>query len=449
MTHILMLCHDQYIDRRIIAQANSLTRLGHKVTLLALSHTNENSEEHLPQGIHLFRVGLANIIPENKIYNQFVVRQFRLTALLNALHDHFPFAQSQWNFCFRAIFRVNRILYKLLISLRYLNHTIGDPLPFKRAFVTAGLDFMPDLIQVHDLPTLEAGAELAKKKNIPLIYDAHELYPEQRTFSCLQRQHCIHQEKKLIPFCKVVFTVNDSIAKEMANRYNIPQPTVLINAIDPPDTFNSSISYNLLREKLHLPSCRRILLFQGGFSRYRNLELLIYAMKWVKSLDVDLILMGFGDYEINLKNKAKKLGLLNTRVYFLPAVSQTDLLQHTASADMGIIPYPHVDLNSYYCTPNKLFEFIQAGLPILANDSPELRRFIHDEGFGMVNPMRSARQIAFAIDKAFNSPSYSMWKKNLKKRRSLFTWQAQSHIYLKEMHLLFNSLPMLMNRGKN
>jgi len=126
-------------------------------------------------------------------------------------------------------------------------------------------------------------------------------------------------------------------------------------------------------------------------------------------------------------------------VYFLPAVPQAELLQHSASADLGIIPYPHVDLNSYYCTPNKLFEFIQAGLPILSNDSPELRRFVSEEGFGLVHAMSSPLHIANAIDLGFQQLSHSDWKQQLVIKRHAFAWNLQADKYLAEMHSLIKA----------
>jgi glycosyltransferase involved in cell wall biosynthesis len=77
-------------------------------------------------------------------------------------------------------------------------------------------------------------------------------------------------------------------------------------------------------------------------------------------------------------------------------------LRYTASADAGIIPYPALDLlNQYYCTPNKTFEFLVAGLPIVANDLPELRRFVADQGAGINMPMNTSDDIARAIESLF------------------------------------------------
>jgi glycosyltransferase involved in cell wall biosynthesis len=440
-----MLSHDQHLDRRILAQAKSLIQLGHKVTLLALSYKKEGCEEQLPEGIHLVRIGLDRIIPENASYQQYTRIQNSLNTLLNKFTNKLPLVKL-WNVCFRLPLRMNWLIYRFLLYVRYHNRSMGDPLPFKRAFYSAALSFLPDIIQVHDLPVLEAGVGLSQQWNIPLVYDAHELYPEQRTFSYAQRKVCADNEKKYIQFCSLVFAVNDSIADEMAKRYQIERPITLTNAIDPPDEFYQHISYNLIREKLNLAASRKILLFQGGFSKYRNLENLIDAMKSVKNPDIDLVMIGFGDYETILKRKAERKGLLNKRIYFLKAVPQSELLQHSASADIGIIPYPHVDLNSYYCTPNKLFEFIQAGLPILANDSPELRRFVQREGFGMVSPMHSSQQIAYAIDKAFAELMSSAWKQQLMEHRSAFTWKVQSKIYFEGMKHLLESRISLSNK---
>lgn len=429
-----MLCHDQHLDRRVIAQGYSLIQLGYKVTLFCLSYTNIDVEEYLPEGIHLIRIGLKNIIPENTIYKHYIARQTNLNNILNKLCNKINKAQPIWNVGFKLLSRINWITYKLTLSIRYLNWTLGDPLPYRTAFVTAAYNYKADIIQVHDLPALEAGVDLSKKWDVPLVYDAHELYPEQRSFSRLQRRICARIEKKLIQSCAKVFAVNDSIAEEMMIRYGISRPITLINALDPLPEYDINNSYDVLRKKLNIEPSRKILLFQGGFSPHRNLEKLIKAMKYVTNPSVVLVMMGFGDFGSFLQSLAKKLGLLNTRIYFLPAVSQTELLQHSASADAGIIPYPHVDLNSYYCTPNKLFEFIQAGLPILANDSPELRRFVHETGFGLVTPMHTSHQIASAIDEIFaDLHQYHSYRKQLKVRRGLFTWQAQRNIYLEVM----------------
>ena len=440
MAHVLMLCHDQNLDRRVVAQAVSLIARGYSVHLLALSLDGETHHEQTPEGIALTRIGLNFIIPENPTYTGYMARQYRFNDLLNWGANRYPKRFDIFQRLFNYASKLNWALYKALLLMRYRNRELHDPLPFRQAFVRHGQEFPSDVVQVHDLPALEAGAELAAAWGVPLVYDAHELYPEQKSFSAVQRRICAKAEAEQIKKADLVFAVNESIGDEMARRYPIAKPVTLLNAIDPLPDFDPAARYDLLREKLSLPAERRILLFQGGFAPHRNLETLIQAMAHVKTNDVDLVMMGFGAFGDLLKAKATRLNLLGTRIHFLPAVPQSELLQHSASADIGIIPYPHVDLNSYYCTPNKLFEFIQAGLPILANDSPELNRFVRANGFGHSATMANAKQIAQAIDMAFAAGDLPTWREAIERRRSEFAWAAQDVIFWGAMQKLLGKL---------
>lgn len=425
-----MMCHDQHLDRRVLAQASTLMTAGHRVELLALSQDNEDHHEVLDNGLAVHQIGLARIMPENPIYKSYLRRH---QAISNIVCNKWKAPRM-----FDLLSRANWKLYIASLYIYFQNRN-GDPLPFRRAFVQAAQEHEADVIHVHDLPALEAGAEVAEARGIPLVYDAHELYPEQVVFSRRQKQICAENEKKHVRKGSVVFAVNRSIAEEMSRRYGIPEPVVLLNAIDPPESFDPKGSYDLLREKIGLGKDRRILLYQGGFSPNRNLENLVRAMSLVRTKDVDLVMMGFGDIENDLKLLAGELGLLGKRVYFIEAVPYEELLQHSASADAGIIPYPHVDLNSYYCTPNKLFEFIQARLPILANDSPELRRFVANNGFGINHRMDGPEDIAAAIDGMFaGAEKLTAFRRTLGERASLFTWRVEEkkllHAYRRVLH---------------
>ena len=427
-----MLCHDQDIDRRILAQAGSLIENGHTVTLLALSKDGKASSESNPNGLTIVRIGLHEIIPENSIYKGYLHRNDRLLAVFNQLSKINSLSVLA-RLLYTGGIKGNWFIYKLLLKCYYRGSNIDDPLPFRSSFFRAGESIDADVIHVHDLPALQAGAELATEKQAHFVYDAHELYPEQKAFSKKQRLICSKNESTFIKQANLVFTVNDSIAEEMAVRYSINKPKVLLNALDPDPSFDPTAEYDLLRQKLNLSPRKRILLFQGGFSPNRNLDKLVKAMRYVADQHVVLVMLGFGSYRDTLEKVAQRNNYLGSRVYFLDAVPQSELVQHSASADVGIIPYPHVDLNSYFCTPNKLFEFIQAGLPILANDSPELRRFVVDNGFGMVRSMKTAKEIGKAIDTVFSASGASLgqWRQALKTQRSDLTWSKESHQYLR------------------
>lgn len=436
MIKVLMLCHDQSLDRRVVAQCESWLKKKHKVTLLALSFDANNHVEQVAENFTVRRIGLNNIKPDNAIYKRYINWQVSLNNILNKFCNRHHRAAFLWNKIFRLCTKFNHFTYQASLLLYYRNRMITDPLPFRSAFFDAALPLSFDIIQVHDLPALKAGVELSKLKKVPIIYDAHELYPEQASFSKVQRTIAGKEENELIKHVDLVFAVNESIAQEMAQRYAIEKPVVLLNALNPTADFDCNIRYDIFREKLNIDANTKIVLFQGGYSPHRNLEFLVESMRYVKSEDVVLVMMGFGDLEIKLKAIANKYGLLEKKVYFYPGVSQSELLKHSASADIGVIPYPHVDLNSYYCTPNKLFEFILSGLPIVANDSPELNRFVRDEGFGITTKMHSVKEIAAGIDCALEQLSVSDWKKNILNKRHKFTWDVEEGKYLSALKKL-------------
>lgn len=438
--HILMMCHDQNIDRRIISQAKTLTAQGHIVTIIGLSYTAEDEQTYIENGICVVKVGLTRIKPENWIVKRYARWQNRLNRVIYSRASRFrkPFSTLLLLFYWGAN-KTNYFLYRFFLLCYFNNFKLHDPLQYRSAFLEVAEKYKANVIQAHDLPALQAAAELAKKWNVLLVYDAHELYPEQAVFSKKQRQICSDNESEFINNANLVFTVNDSIAEEMVKRYNIKRPVTILNALNSlEEDDGTDYEYmDILRKKTKLSTEKKILLFQGGMSPHRNLRMLVAAMAKVKNSDICLILMGPGDYRKKLEQDAKKLAVLNKRVFFLDAVSQKELLQHSAAADVGIIPYPHIDLNSYYCTPNKLFEFIQAGLPMLANDSPELRRFIYDNGFGMVHQMESASQLAQAIDSVFEQ-DLNQWKTNILANRENYSWSVEGKKYYEAFLSILN-----------
>lgn len=424
---VLMMCHDQMIDRRILAQAETLVHLGCNVVLLALSLGPEDTHERIGE-IEIHRIGLSKVVPENAIYTSYRTVG---TWLNYGLPKYLYRLRLPDRSVARLVSNLSRgtwLCYLVTTRIRYGGPKSFDPLPFRSAFLNVACRLPCDTVYVHDLPCLGAAVEAAEYWSTRLVYDAHELYPEQRSFTWAQRRICRKVEAELIHKPDVVFTVNESIAREMRRRYGRSDIKVLLNALDPDPTFLPRKKYQLIRGRLGLDHHRRILLFQGGLSPHRNLEKLVTAMRHVRTPDVALVFLGDGALKAKLVRRADALGLINKRIFFLDAVPQTDLLTYSASADVGIIPYPPVDLNSLYCTPNKLFEYIQAGLPILAADSPELRRFVQGNGFGINAPMRTSRQIATAIDRAFLSLELVKIRENIQKLAGDYSWETQKSV---------------------
>jgi len=435
----LMITHDQEIDRRILQQARSLMQRGWSGTIVCLSHDQHDAAER-EELLEIARIGLSKIIPPCPVYKSY---QWRQNAVLEwcytrphrAINGRWPRMMKLVDVTFRNVSSLHGKFYRAHLYAYYQNRRITCPLPFDDCFYAAAKAWPADLVIAHDLPALPAGVRVAAEWNVPLVYDAHELYYEQKAFSRRQKGMMRRVESELIHKCSATFTVNDSIAEEMARRYGCRKPGVLLNALDPTpegaDIGSPNEGTGLLREHLQLEPDRPLLLFQGGLLANRNLENLVRAMAHVKNQRCLMVFMGNGPLREPLESMAKNMGIAG-RMRFVPAVPPSELLAWTRSADLGVIPYPPVDLNTRFCTPNKLFEYIQAGVPILANDLPELRRYVLETAFGQTAPMHNPQAIAVAIDQFIaDKEAVRKARETIVRRREEFTWSHVSREYVR------------------
>ena len=382
---ITMLVADNVIDRRVLLSARSLDRAGWRVRVIALPHPGlwDDDQRMFPE-IDIFR-----IVPSQHpaiTDNRTIETRTSLASRGSEWHRVYPY------------------------YFHFLELAVRHP---------------AQIFVAHDLPVLASAVVAARSSGARVAYDAHELYPEQHHFKPEYVEVLSRAEAELIGYADLVTTVNQSIAQEMPKRYRIEQPAVILNApAAPPKTLPLQRT-RLISDRLGLAASQRILLFQGRLSPNRNLEMLVRAMALVRRPETVLVFLGpDGGKRDELQEIARELGLLGARIHFLDPVSQVELLSWTAGADVGIIPYPPIDLNSRLCTPNKLFEFIVAEVPILANDLPELRRFVVENGFGIVRSMHNPPAIAAAIDEMM-SIDPSAWWAALRARSAEFVWDRQ------------------------
>jgi glycosyltransferase involved in cell wall biosynthesis len=294
----------------------------------------------------------------------------------------------------------------------------------RNLLLPSALQQQADIVVAHDLPTLPAAAAAAERLGAKLVYDSHELYCEQELEPRLRRLWR-EIERRYIQLCDAVITVNPSVARELQSRYGLALVHVVQNAV--PYAAKPEKS-RLLHEVFALDCAAAILLFQGGLLAGRHLETLVEAMRFVAAPSIHLVFLGDGPLCERLRWHCVRHSVAE-RVHFHPAVPQRELLRYTASADLGIIPYQATCLNNRYCTPNKLFEYVVAGLPMIATDLPELRRLIVGNGIGIVADTGSPQGIARALDGLLAEPMQlkAMQAQVLEARRRL-NWEAESKV---------------------
>ena len=458
---VVMLTDDVIIDRRILLQASTLQSYGAEIILLAQGGKDIPNFE-LIDGLKVARY----YAPENtSLWPQRIMSlQQRLVNRLNArslsMQNKFNVNQSKKNEAiskyvvsrrflsafFREIlrraqslrFRANSfwtVRFPALFSLRVSQVCVRVFLKFSRppslADHLAGLaaNYRPDIVQAHDLPQLEAAIKVKEKLSIPAIYDAHELYPEIGTLSKDEQVAATKKEKAFIGKADGVTTVNPFIANEMSIRYAVEEPRVLLNATRFPEGFDPSRPTNLIKDALELPKSAKVVLFQGWYHRSRGLEDLVCSMKHTDD-NIHLVFLGYGEENV-VRQLREELGLEN-RVHILPKVPWDELINWTSSADCGIIPYQKTDLNNYLCSPNKLFEFIMAGLPIICNDFPFLDQVVSGEGFGITGPLTNEREFADLINKLFedDGKECAKFRQSMLDKYDQFDWNSQEPVLL-------------------
>jgi glycosyltransferase involved in cell wall biosynthesis len=282
-----------------------------------------------------------------------------------------------------------------------------------------------DVYHAHDLINLELACRAASANGARVVYDSHELFSEiGNRWIKLRRRAWIRRERKLIKQADLVVTVNEFIGEELSKRYGVPVPLVVMNCPDPPPDFEPDRGYNILRERLGLPSNRKVVLYQGWMSEGRGLESLVRCAPLLAE-EAAVVLIGYGEYQEVLARMAAQEA--PGRVYFLPAVSHRELLPYCASADVGLIPYQAVDMNNYYSSPNKLFDYIQARLPIVASDFPFLRKVIATDNLGVVAELSTPESYARAINQVLTLlDGGAEIKANMRRVAPRYTWQSQA-----------------------
>jgi glycosyltransferase involved in cell wall biosynthesis len=230
----------------------------------------------------------------------------------------------------------------------------------------------------HDLGGVGAAvAAHARHDGAALVYDAHELYVESGSLANRSRtlKYLLKRlERVAYRRADAVITVNMSIARELQARYGPRNITVIYNCATPAE----SRSVNRIRTALGLPSHCRIALYQGAFTEVRGLREVAAAVRKPGLESVHLVFMGFGPMQGELEAEAR----LHAQIHVLPPVLPTELDTWVASADACVMTNLPAGLNELMSTPNKLFESIAAGVPVITSDFPERRAIVLDSSVG-------------------------------------------------------------------
>ena len=305
----------------------------------------------------------------------------------------------------------------------------GGPRAIELRQAREAVAFRPDIVWANDANTLRPGYEAARATGARLFYDAHEAIWDAVAWPEKDRKRFSSIESTYVPKAERRFTVCEPIAREIAERYKVPKPDVLYNAprFEATQRAIASAPSPLLE---HRQGDEWLVLFHGGLSPHRGLEQLVHAFVLLPADRYRLIFMGAGRIKDDLVALAAELGLAE-RVTFLPPVPPEDLPLWLSGADVGLIPYQKVGRNHIYSTPNKLFECMHAGVPLVVNDLPEVRRIVTEVGFGVITDCSDPAAIAKAIGEiTADRAQHAAMRANAVAAASRYSWEEQERTIL-------------------
>lgn len=278
-----------------------------------------------------------------------------------------------------------------------------------------------DLLVANDLDTLLPNYLVSRLKNIPVIYDSHEYFtgvPELNKRPFVKMIWKII-EKAVFPELKHVVTVSDPIAGLYETEYGI-RPVVIRNL--------SPLSENIIpmeRDELGVREDHLLLILQGGgINIDRGAEDLIEAVK--KTENVSLIIAGAGDVLPVLKDMVMGYGI-SDRVKFYPLMPWEKLMRITKSADVGLSLDKDTNLNYRYSLPNKLFDYLSAGIPVITGSLPEIIKIVESYACGITLPAITTEEISKAIIKFRDDRELQVkLKRNSKIASETLNWTNES-----------------------
>lgn len=381
-------------DKRVMNISTSLCDLDYDVTVIAAKEFRDLpiSEFHR---YHLFRVPLFSSLYARRSTSSGSGAPQRNTSLYSRL-------------------KKNKCRVVLTGFLNWLTFNLGA--------LRKALLIKPHLVYANDLDTLALGFIVSRLCNAKLIYDSHEIWLQGNKFesaSRLRQMWWTFIEKHLIKKADAVIVTTPYRARYLQDFYHISGIHVMRNC----PRYGEVEQTTLLRDEFEISSDKVVLLYQGLLMAKRGIFMLVNAILDIPG--VALVFMGMGKDKGALISYIKEKGV-GDRVFVKDAVSPKQLLGYTASADIGLQLLNNSGINHYSTISNKLFEYIMAGLAVIASDFPEIHKIVTGDELGLVVNSENVEEVTEAIRTLVSDKNkLASCKKHARNVRHQYTWEQE------------------------
>ncbi len=326
-------------------------------------------------------------------------------------------------------------LFGLRIPIGFFRHVVISSATLWRGIVSEGLDHRT-IVHCNDLETLLVGAMARRAYGCKLVYDCHEFLPHAWPDATRWNRWLLcRYEGWLIRFADSVFTVSSLLAAEMMQTYrgidvqSVPNAEPLHDSgLDGGGAENEHWPVMDIEAAAEQHKPLKFLL-QGSFGPGRGIEELIRAWRVIDPDDAVLLLRGnHHAHKTSCVHLAELLGLKDVGVFFPPPVDTNSRIAVAAKADIGVIPYKPTTVHFRYCCPNKLSEYMQAGLPVMAGNTAYVSQILVESGAGLCYDPTDPESIVTAVRRLVQDEALRRRCQQNAARfvRETFHWQARS-----------------------
>lgn len=293
----------------------------------------------------------------------------------------------------------------------------------------------PTILHAHDANALDEVGQLASRRGIPFVYDSHELWlgrthhkHSRLYFKVTQLWHAF-VERRYVARADAVLTVSPHIAAYLQKKYRLAVVHLVPNYPERPSSDECRDLRGLMGNDA-IPREAPIVLHIGLYTKDRGIDQVIEALQWVP--EAHLVLLGAGPRGPQAVRVAASYGV-SARVHPLDPVPHDELISYAASATIGVAPIVPNSLSYTFALPNKLFQSMGAGIPVIVSDLPEMGPLVREAGAGLTVDGRDAQDIAAALKKllANRELSRSMGRRGRAAVLARFNWDTSAHALLR------------------
>lgn len=391
-------------DARVKKEMKALSGDGWRVTVIAMPEKGE-PEEEIRDGIRIIRP---------PVYSRGKQQLREKVAQVSPRGD--PSLKA------RMVRSIRKNRFRRFFA--DLQRDIPWEMKLRRAAIQSGAD----VYHANDLDTLDICGRAADRNRAKLVYDSHELWLESSRFliatNPLNGMRLKRIERKYASRADAVIAVTPLRGREMGRMYpGMKRLSIIENA---PEKLHELPGKGTLRRMADIGENEVIALYQGVLCPERGLEELIEAASMAGSTGVKFVVIGMDAWNGTLQEMAARAGL-SDRIAFLPPVPSEKLPEITVDADMGFILFRNTCLNHFYSLPNKLYEYMMAGVPVIASGFPEMQRVINETGCGITVDPESPSEIFSAVKSLAENPEERKLMADAGRKSAMekYNWEPQ------------------------